>query len=757
MAVPDPSAHTPAATKSTLVLHILEIVLIGLLAVYATRYYANPDPTLVQAGNEIEWLTIDINHFMRHLNETGRIPWWLPYMGQGQTSIDSPVASFFNPFNTLPVLIFGPQVGVRYIVIVHAILAGIGGWAIGRVMGFSLPARLFLGAIMLARGSMPSVAGNGYFQLGLTQAYLPWTVAAAVAVARYRHSRTPVVLLALAIVLLYFGGVLYYSLPAVILTGALALAFSIRRLRGSRLGIAIDVPLIRRYILGLVLAGLLSSVTSIPVAANYSAIEGHPNEDADAVYEPVTSIVAQLFTPERLFSDLTWSENYDLYTVPLWLIFALFVLFPPFLRAFSRPALPDLAWRVLIVMFLLGIFFLFWGNGTNPIMRWANANLPGIGQWRVLSRLLTVVSLSLAVIVALRFDSLWRAILLDDRGRLTPTPFFGVVGAAIIGMGVFATVDPLENYARHTQVRRDGGAIEDCVVWLRAHYPEPMQTVHVRDSYVLTAFVREKVRFSHRNMSFIPSGMTPTVYPFDLRNHYSRFLIAWEVADRAYWRERGYRVIPGSPEFRPGVPCLMEYRDALPYAFAMPVAAAITHVPPEDPLPSVQTRGLTAGDVIALPHVQHDNDVIRLTVQPLTDEAVVVVVSELAWRGWRVTIDGQPARLESFGQLLGVVLSSGSEPAHIEFRYDPPLLKVGAAITLASALMIALYMLRAERLIPRRRTPPYWRSLSDSSPVLPFTEAKPAEHLRPQYFATVYPLRRRMRSRTRAAPPRTRD
>ncbi|MBK8022189.1 MAG: hypothetical protein IPK19_12350 [Chloroflexi bacterium] len=744
MAVPDSSVPPPAA-KSTLLLHLLEILLIGLIAIYATRYYANPDPTIIQTGNEIEWLTIDINHFMTRLNETGRIPWWLPYMGQGQTSIDSPVASFFNPFNTVPVLIFGPQLGVRYIVIVHAILAGIGGWAIGKVMGFSLPARLLIGVLMLARGSMPSVAGAGYFQLGLTQAYLPWTVAAAIAVARYRHSRAPVVLLALTTVLLYFGGVLYYSLPSVIFTGALALAFSLQRVRRSRIGVRLDLALIRRYVLALVMAGLLSAVTTLTVAANYSFIEGHPDEDPAAVYEPVTNIVTQLFTAERLYPDLTWSENYDLYTVPLWLVIVLFVVFPPFLRDFSRPALPDLTRRVLVVALILGLFFLFWGNGTNPIMRWANANLPWIGQWRVLSRLLTVVSLWLAVIVAVRFDSLWRAIMLDAQGRLTRTPFFAVIGAAIVGMGVLSVPDPLENYSRAIQVRRDGGVIDECVAWLDERYPEPIQAVHVRDSYVLTPFVREGVRFSHRNMSFIPSGMPPTIYPFDLRNHYSRFFIGWEVEDRAYWRERGYRLVQGSPEFRPGVPCLMEYRDALPYAFAMPVTAAVTHVPPEDPLPSAQTRGLTASDVIALPHVQHHNDVVRLTVQPLPDEAVVVVVSELAWRGWHVTINGGPAKLESFGQLLGVVLSSGDQPAQIEFRYDPPLLKIGAIVTLATAAVTALYLLRAERLIPRRRTPPYWKTLGAATPAIPFIEVEDDGPARPRAFTTGKAVRRRKR------------
>ena len=73
-----------------------------------------------------------------------------------------------------------------------------------------------------------------------------------------------------------------------------------------------------------------------------------------------------------------------------------------------------------------------------------------------------------------------------------------------------------------------------------------------------------------------------------------------------------------------------------------------------------------------------------------------------AFPGWRVSIDGQPARLEIVGGQVAVVLPTDESQHEIVFEYRPPLLILGGAITLATCLFCVLYLLRGARLFRRR-------------------------------------------------------
>jgi hypothetical protein len=82
----------------------------------------------------------------------------------------------------------------------------------------------------------------------------------------------------------------------------------------------------------------------------------------------------------------------------------------------------------------------------------------------------------------------------------------------------------------------------------------------------------------------------------------------------------------------------------------------------------------------------------------------VLVVQETAYPGWSVYVDGQPAKLESVGQLIGVVLPPSSQPQQVYFEFRPTLSLVSGWITVFSAVIAGLYMLRADRFIPKRFT-----------------------------------------------------
>ncbi len=679
--------------------YLLEIALVVVIALFATRIYLDDRATTVFSASEFEWLTSSATSSAQFLREHGRIPLWQPDLARGEPAVENAFAFVFNPFSMVPSLLFDSEVGTRYSVVLAAVIAGVGGWAIGYALGLSTVGRVLLGVLMVAKGSMPSVIGAGYFQLGTTQAYLPWVLAGTLAIARWREARAPVVLLALALALMWFGGNVYYILPAGLLVVAVGGAFVIRRPRGQPF--TLDLALLRRYALALCVAGALMSVTAIPIVASYDRVANHPDEKPDSFYEHPLTAAAQLFTAQPYFEPGTWTDNYDLFVIPVLYAALLFVVFPPFIPQFSRPAQPRVAWRIVTVGLIFALFFLLWGTGTNPLMRWAITNVPGIGQWRVLSRMLTLVSLWLAVIVALRFDSLWRALVLPlDRRWLRRT-----IGIALLAFTVVMVREPLDSYRIGAQtVNVSRSFVSECIRWLRDSYPRGELDIFVRDYRTITVYLREHIGFTHINADYHLVGRAPTIFPYDLRRHYARYFFGIDAGDRAYWQERGYVPMLSSPPLPTGEPCLMEYPNALPYAFAAPRSFLERYVAPDDPVPSVQFRGLTGDQVFSLPYYVHQGDWIALRVQSLPYQEVVVVLGELAWQGWTVTVDGKDAPVESVGQLIGVILPDDNAVHDILFRYDPPLFRSSAAITIAVAGVLVLWLLGVNRRLSRVAT-----------------------------------------------------
>ncbi len=676
---------------------VLELALIVLVGAYASRDYQNSDPNLVLNGIEAQWLTNSAYLSANTLRDYGYIPKWQPWLVHGEPAIDNPFSFVLNPLSTLPSWLFGAENGIKYSVVLYAIFVGIGGLVLGYVLRLDWLGRLLLALVCIGRGSMHAEIGMGYYQLGVTQAYFPWVVAAALAIIRWRTRRAPVVGLAIILTLLFWAGNIYYTLPALIMVAALTLAFLLRR-EGDRL--SINFWLIRRVAFALLLTVVLAAVTLIPIYANQQYIGGHPNENPDSIYEDPLIAAAQFFTPVRLYALDTWHETYFSFVLPLWfalLIFALFPITAPRLHRFADSRQHP---RVYIVGALMIVLFLVWGTKASPLVNWLYARVPLIAQWRTLSRMLTVSSFWIAVLVAMRVDGLWRALVQDRRldGWLRSTlraaarhVHYGIAAVLIVACGA-AVGDLVSTWFTHGSTHYKDNMTQLCVNWLRAqHPPDYNLAVFARDYNQVAIYINQRIVFTHINADFHPVGMTPTLYPYDLRDTPPEYLLSYDSGEREYWAERGYATVAGSPMTGGGFPCLMRNPSALSYAFTVPLdSLQAAH----DPLPSNITTPITS--LVRRP------DHVALVVRARQIVPLVVVVQELAWPGWNVTVDGAPARLESVGQFVGVVLPQDGQPHQILFVFDPPLLKLGGLITLLAAAFCILYLLHAERWLPRR-------------------------------------------------------
>jgi hypothetical protein len=156
---------------------------------------------------------------------------------------------------------------------------------------------------------------------------------------------------------------------------------------------------------------------------------------------------------------------------------------------------------------------------------------------------------------------------------------------------------------------------------------------------------------------------------------------------------RAYRVVRSDNP--PTYPTALWHHPGLPsYLFAVHEDELIGREQP-----------LTAREALPIRSYEHNVDWIRVTLGDY-DPGFVLVAQETAYPGWRVTVDRRAAPIESVGGIIGVRLpekAPGSPPTIVEFHYDPPLLYLGAVISVAGAVIGALYLLRADRVFTRRR------------------------------------------------------
>ncbi|HLA45499.1 MAG TPA: hypothetical protein VJZ27_18770, partial [Aggregatilineales bacterium] len=215
------------------ILILAELSIITGAAWSVTQPYHENNPGTAVLGPEGEWLTSSAYFASNSLRDYGYIPLWQPYLEYGEPLYNNPFSFPLNPFSTIPALLLGGVTGIKLSVVIHVLLAGYGGWVLGRVLGFGSAGRVLLGLLMVGKGNMFAMIGAGYYQLGVTQAYFPWIIAGTIAVLRTK-SRWPMVLTAISYTFMFWGGNIWYTLPMLLSMVTLA-AFHIFYYDGQRI------------------------------------------------------------------------------------------------------------------------------------------------------------------------------------------------------------------------------------------------------------------------------------------------------------------------------------------------------------------------------------------------------------------------------------------------------------------------------------------------------------------------------------------
>lgn len=675
----------------------LELLLIISVALYATREFATLDKNVKLYGYEGEWLTSSAHYAAVALHRYGYLPLWQPLLESGEPLLESPFSFVLNPFSTVPSLLLGGVNGIKISVMLTAVLAGLGGWTLGRVLGLGALGRVLLGLLLASRGNMVAMIGGGYFQLGTAQAYFPWIIAGTVGTLRFKHLRWPVALTAVAFTLLFLAGNVWYTLPMLLSLALLTALYTVDLRRR-----VLDWVALRRVGAAALLTVGLSAVLLLPIWANRAHIGGHP-DDQDAG-EPVDrlAVIEQFYNGEQktyLRGEAPGQPHfYYSYVSPLWFILLVFVAFP-----LARPYRYPWHLRLWAAGLLLAGFGILWGVGGHPIMKFLYAHVPGLGQWRFVGRALALSSFWFAVLIALRVDALWCLLHRARwrRGLRRPWRWGVRAGQMALALGLLvaslaAARDVVRKWTVFAGVTPVDQINELCIEWLRKDNPGAQDLAMYRQNYdIVTVFLDNEVRLYNVEADYWPIPLASTLGHFDWTALLPRYATAWEPNVQQYLREQRYVMLQRSPDpWYNGYHCVYELPDTLSYAFTVPL----------------HTLEWLQGEVAperTTPLHAYNRLPDRIALWARAGETrSVVVVQERAYPGWRVTVDGEDARLESVGGLIGVILPPDGEWHIVRFAYRPPLFYAGSAIALAAAAFCALYLLNADR--PARRA---WRVL----------------------------------------------
>ncbi|MFH1126258.1 MAG: hypothetical protein V1703_03965, partial [Candidatus Altiarchaeota archaeon] len=101
-----------------------------------------------------------------------QIPMWEPYLCGGENVIANPQSQFLTPFFIL-ILLFGPVVGVKLIVVVHAIVGMFGMYLLSKYLKLNQISLYIPAVVYLLSGNYSQHIGEGHL-FWVVMAYIPW-------------------------------------------------------------------------------------------------------------------------------------------------------------------------------------------------------------------------------------------------------------------------------------------------------------------------------------------------------------------------------------------------------------------------------------------------------------------------------------------------------------------------------------------------------------------------------------------------------
>jgi len=633
---------------------LIEVAFVALWALYFTRPYRNMDTLSVPGGREY-LAAIKMHTVWERAQDCGLCALWYGNLGGGFPAVLDPAASTLHPLVMVTTLLWGVVNGSKLALIAIFIMAGLGQWWQASVLGLRWPSRIWGGAMAVVAGYLAARMELGAFSLVLSTATAVLVFPAIIELARAKSMKA-VVVLAVILALIAVGGNGYvqvglvFTLPA----GVFLVPWERQQV----------VRFLRRFAIAVGLALLLAAPFLIPFMHFLPSF----SKDFDVsfkgaqpfAYVPLNLVIRDMgFYLSDVLEKLPWPSHFANYVGWIPILLALLGLF----RARSseeRRAVAFLGFAALLAL---------WTASGTPLMwlvkivkvQWFSQLIGGVRYTSFIAGLAIPPIIGMA---AIGLDQLldvakWRIHLsLRGEGPVEGRWSFDIRWLLVIPLVI--SLNQARNFSKTwiTTVKIDPSLAR---VLAALHTPSlEWVNVPLGEHFFVEPAIAEDLKLS---------------------NDFSR---TW------HWRDRPLPQ-PVLEANRDGPPAGMAEKTVVEGVHIHAVVdrqeyAAVMH--PDGSQTACSAHGTGA----------------NIDVSCSTARTGSLVVEENSWSGWRVSIDGEPARLRE-EDWLSVEAPPGEHT--YSFRYRPWDVALGIALLLVGVVASSWLLWRSpqEGGIPPQATP----------------------------------------------------
>jgi hypothetical protein len=366
-------------------------------------------------GIEYERLAGNIIPFEIGLTRYEHIPMWNPYMNTGIPTLGDAFNYLFNPFFSLPPLLFGAIQGVKISMAIALLIAAWSAWALAKSMGIGTVGRITAGVLYMASGGIAGKFNPGHVQLAVSLCWAPLVLAGMWWTLRTKNHFAPV-LMAVAFALMFYSGNIYYTLHTLICAAVMTLLHLADRIDG-RWQFRFDR--VRRVLIGGAFAFGLSALQFMPVWVVRDRVDHFENPQLEGRYS--LEVAALNF----IYPYPAWGvfERPDI-SNPILLVGVdySYIGLVPFLligmgaaALMSERARKHISTRAGLAAFILAVIMLTWGAGQSSVIQWLYTNIPLLAEFRYVGRAHAIAGLWFIILAAFSLDALWQMLSIDER------------------------------------------------------------------------------------------------------------------------------------------------------------------------------------------------------------------------------------------------------------------------------------------------------------------------------------------------------
>jgi hypothetical protein len=607
------------------------------------------------------------------LNRYGQIPLWNPYMQTGFPAAGDMLGHFWAPLSTIPIILLGAINGMKVSAFIAFILAGLGQWYLARVCGLRGIFRLWSSLTFMLSGGLALLWRLGWYELLLGAVWFPFTYAA-FWMALHKRNRASLVYSALcaAMILLTGGG--YYpfyllgTVPIILLVALISARPEARK------------PMLQRAIFIAVLIAGLIAVMAFPIFDGYRLIIRESGADVgQSGSQPISYALMNylIAEPAWLNANILGTANgwNWFYLGPLSLGALLFLALTFHYRR-QRP--------ILVTMFLLTVVMLVWQASRFAPVKYIYDWIPFLDQLRFPNRLLIIAASPLLILSGFTLQVLYvkvrtwsrKYILSIKTGRGTYSYNMRLKAPFTLVFLLILFLAVLDTYTVNKQMAFEPGSLDpksfEVLTWLKRHDP----SLYYTDIGGWEIF-----------WSWTPAAVQLEMPVFNF--HYNQHLVTQDfqtTSDAAIVASPKYQVLPSIKTPDEGAVLLHDFDGVLLWYY--PKALPVAFLLPE----TVNLEGgkLESKDVIPLKSAYDGPNQVKVTAHSgNSNERLVVLVSD--YPGWKLSIDGKPAKLTPVNYYLGANVLAGEHT--YTFVFDPPLYRMGLRITQIFLLVSVLLIL----------------------------------------------------------------